>query len=151
MSCVTARVVATALLGMTACAEDRQIAPDQPSLMVRDNSEETGGRGQTGSVSTLQGPPQVPAGELCSHVLEPSLAPLERPRIRPHNSFAYWESFRRRIDHVEVLDLDTNRVLFSLDEKTVEALREAYPVGRRIHWSGHSVRPDSLPAWNVAL
>lgn len=113
---------------------------------------ETGGSGDTAAAMPI-GPSTklaVPGNsEDCPQVFEPSLAPVEIPKIRPNNSARRIQHLRDQIERVDVVDIRSYRVLFSLDDATLDSLRRT-PNEPPIDWDPNS-RPASLPAWPVAL
>lgn len=100
--------------------------------------------------------PVVPQAEqvlrtpaLCPHLFEPSLAPVERPKIRRRNRARDVQRLRSKIERVDVVQLSTFRVLFALSKATLESLRRT-PKDQPIDWSPHH-RTEALPPWDVAL
>jgi hypothetical protein len=87
--------------------------------------------------------------EACPRTFEPSLVPVEAPLIHRNNSARRVQFSRKRLERVDVIAVSTNRVLFSVDDATVEALRHT-PPDPPICWD-RDTRTASLPAWPIAL
>lgn len=113
------------------------------------------GDGATGrSEDTAEEPPTLEVTvsrtpEECPHAFEGSLAPVDTPVVHPKNSAQRVQYLRRRLERVDVIEASTYRVLFSVDEATVQALRRT-PADSPISWEPE-LRTASLPAWPVAL
>ncbi|MFO7565698.1 MAG: hypothetical protein R6X02_23855 [Enhygromyxa sp.] len=89
------------------------------------------------------------AEPVCPHAAQPSLTPVEPPLINSNNSARRFQSVRRKLYRVDILEISTRRVLFSLDERDVEDLRRS-PAESPFDWHAND-ETLSLPAWPIAL
>lgn len=144
-----------ALLAVLACSDAGQAGRPQVTDTgdVLDSASETTGSPEPDASSepiAAKPEPEVQrTPKMCPHAFEPSLAPVERPELQPNNSAMRVQSLRGRLERVDVIEPSTHRVLFSVDEEVVNALRRT-PAHPPIAWEP-DMRPASLPAWRVAL
>lgn len=118
-------------------------------------SGETGGPDRATAVKlALEGvPPPRPAvsrtPESCPHVFQPSLVPVPAPAVNGKNSARRVRTLRQRLERIDVIEVSTHRVLFSVEDSIVAAVRRtlAEPL---IRWT-RNTRTASLPAWPIAL
>jgi hypothetical protein len=141
---------------MVACGEGGPVVDSRTELSAdSENASETGGSVQPApaEISPDVGDPPEPSVtrtlETCPHAFQPSLVPIPPPAINRKNSARRVRSMRQRIERIEVIEVSTYRVLFTIDDPVTETVRSslAEPL---LRWT-RNTRTASLPAWPIAL
>ncbi|MFO7564308.1 MAG: hypothetical protein R6X02_16800 [Enhygromyxa sp.] len=153
MTRVTTILASTGLLGATACADGRQVASERSKPAIHDERDhETSSAAEANLSDASPSAPEtgvLRTPEHCPYTFKPSLTPVDPPKIHPRNSAQRVQRRRSRLERIDVVEVSTHRVLFSVDDEVVAAMRRG-PDDTPVDWRPDS-RTASLPAWPVAL